>query len=275
MGNQENVIQKNNDLRMKLTPANEEYYSNMLVYGRTKVFFYPEKEMEALFLEILIDMLSAQDNGESGEDFFGKEPKSAIDELLRELPPIQLKERLSYIWLVFGISSFFSLFNSLNQKEPSINIITLLINAGLSFIGVYLVFKWLNYTIYKEKSMSKKKEFIVLWGISSLLLVGFVGSLILGNHMIRIMVSPWLALFLVWGSVIGYLIYIVWEKEKEHVGWWLMLVLLSVISTLNKLPELSSFFESSLGKGLSVGIIVMGLILINIYQVKLVKHKDI
>ena len=56
----EQLIEKNNQLREQLSPANKAYYENLLLYLRTKSLSKNDQQVETLLLEILQDMLEAQ-----------------------------------------------------------------------------------------------------------------------------------------------------------------------------------------------------------------------
>lgn len=74
MTKEEKLIEKNNELREQLTPENKEYYEKVLIYLRTKSLFHDELEIENILIELLQDILEAQKNNESAEDYFGKNP---------------------------------------------------------------------------------------------------------------------------------------------------------------------------------------------------------
>lgn len=79
----EPLSEKNNQLREKLTRENRKYYENLLLYLRIKG--KDELVTEAVLLEILQDMLEAQANGRSAQQYFGADPKVAADELVTEI----------------------------------------------------------------------------------------------------------------------------------------------------------------------------------------------
>ena len=82
----EQLIEKNNQLREQLNPANKAYYENLLLYLRTKSLSKNDHQVETLLLEILQDMLEAQANGVSSEDYFGKSPQTYANDLIKVLP---------------------------------------------------------------------------------------------------------------------------------------------------------------------------------------------
>lgn len=80
------LIQINTTLQESLTKENEKYYGNLLVYVRGMALFRDEKKSEELLLEVLQDMLDAQDQGVSAEEYFGENPKKMLMKLLSNCP---------------------------------------------------------------------------------------------------------------------------------------------------------------------------------------------
>lgn len=157
------MIEENNQLREKLTDNNKEYYEKLLLYIRSAGLFYDDYEVESLLLQILQDIISAQNHGQSAEEFFGKNPQAAADELIHNLGKASKKEILKLVGLVFIISSFFSLLSALTTGDKGINILVLILNGILSFLVVGIVFFILHKGIYK-KSLQKNLLIFCLYG---------------------------------------------------------------------------------------------------------------
>ena len=88
-GNDMNIkkmITQNNQLREKLTNENKVYYENLLLYLRFEGIIRDEEKIEAFLLEVLQDILLAQQDGISAKSYFGKEPKVIADDFLVTLP---------------------------------------------------------------------------------------------------------------------------------------------------------------------------------------------
>ncbi|MGX4685641.1 hypothetical protein JNUCC83_01890 [Vagococcus sp. JNUCC 83] len=156
----EKMIDKNNELRDMLTSESKDYYEKILLYTRFKGLFGDDEVIETALLNILYDILDAQQSGISAEDYFGEEPKDYLDELFKEMPRVPLSKKLSVFYMVFGISSGFSLFSTLTQKNPSINILTILLNGILSMLLVFSVFKYLEKMTFKLSRQSKVVEYL-------------------------------------------------------------------------------------------------------------------
>lgn len=111
------LIKENANLQKQLQGANKKYYEDLLVYVRLNSMAKNERQTEEMLLGILQDILEAQQNGMSAQDYFGKDPQPIADELLKQLPndakqmvKISLLAVLAYFAVVFIGSYFVSLF---------------------------------------------------------------------------------------------------------------------------------------------------------------------
>src|SRR5699024_7312494 len=86
MGIEDNLIKQNNQLREQLTGENEKYYSDLLLYMRLNSFMKDQAAIESNLLEILQDIIDAQREGMTAEQYFGKNPNVLADELLHQVP---------------------------------------------------------------------------------------------------------------------------------------------------------------------------------------------
>ena len=80
------MIQQNNELREQLNTENKAYYEEILIYMRLRNWLKDEESIESKLLEILQDIISAQEDGMSAKEYFGQEPKEIADEILSNVP---------------------------------------------------------------------------------------------------------------------------------------------------------------------------------------------
>ncbi|MDR3157387.1 MAG: hypothetical protein LBT69_05700 [Lactobacillales bacterium] len=162
------LIEQNNQLREQLTPENNTYYEEMLIYIRTGSFFRDEKESESILLEILQDILLAQKNGESATDYFGKNPKEIADEILVTLTPKKLsKENIALFFEILGITGFYVFVFS--TKGP-FNLLEVLVNTLITIFVIALIFRLIHQTSFKKRSFIQKNLPAILIFISLVLL---------------------------------------------------------------------------------------------------------
>ncbi|MFK4996838.1 DUF1129 family protein [Bacillus sp. N9] len=83
--NAKKLIEENNRKRELLTPANEAYYSDMLIYIRLQLTL-SERQSEEVLMEMLDHLLDGQQDGKTAKDIFGHDPKAYADEIIEQLP---------------------------------------------------------------------------------------------------------------------------------------------------------------------------------------------
>lgn len=167
------LIKKNNELRENLSAENKEYYENLLLYIRTSGLFYDEYEVETLLIQILQDIISAQESGTSAIDFFGKSPQEAADELVSNLGHESKIQILKYAGILFCISVFFPIFDMLGT-DKGINPIVIVLDGLVSFIALKVILIVLHKGIYTKFIKNKIISFILLWIFFALIIGLFV-----------------------------------------------------------------------------------------------------
>lgn len=79
------LIEINNRKRSELTPENEKYYSDFLIYIRLQLFL-SEQQSEEVLMEILDHLIEGQNDGKTAKLIFGNNPKEFADEIIRQIP---------------------------------------------------------------------------------------------------------------------------------------------------------------------------------------------
>lgn len=259
MTEEEQLIEKNNELREQLSSENKEYYEKILIYIRTKYIFTNELDSEEVLLELLYDILEAQKNHETASDYFGDNPQLILDELLKEIPTVSFKKKLKLVGIVFLISSGFALFSTLTKPVPSINLLTLLFNGLISLLFVDIIFRLINHYTFKP-NQKKIKEYSAAFIISFC----FIGLTFLSNYFgdiaLSISVSHTFSLSLVWLTLIIISIWVVIKKKKEFYYIIPSLAILAIIPTLQYLPVTKGLFYSTSSK-----VILIIIMLVSVY----------
>lgn len=143
-----NLIDQNTELRKQLNDKNEQFYDDFLVYVRLRSFSKNEQQTEIMLINILQDILEAQQNGVSAQEYFGNEPKQIADELIKEIPndwknvvKLSIMTILAYLTVVFGLDYSMAIFhqNSLQTIDLGRYLICSLIAGGSVFLILWLI----------------------------------------------------------------------------------------------------------------------------------------
>lgn len=169
------LISTNNELRKKLNPANEEYYSKLLIYVRTSGLLYDDYEVESSLLEILQDIIEAQDNGLAADEYFGSTPDITANQLIANFTKISFWQRFKFFGTLFGISIIWTALFQLTSHDHQFNIIPYILNGIFLTAFIYGVFWFIHQTTYWKISINKITKFLFSWIISMLVIAIFAG----------------------------------------------------------------------------------------------------
>ncbi|MBD7907692.1 DUF1129 family protein [Sporosarcina gallistercoris] len=178
------LIQENNEKREQLTEENERYYSNMLVYIRSK-FLLSERATEELLMEMLEHLLEGQQDGKSAEEIYGRDPKAYADELIAQMPKEKKKNQLLFGiqltvgvlgWMVIArgaILGIMSFFQPVDERLYVVSTIALLAAVLLiTAVGVLLLINMVNKTAFEEKKSTWK--FAIGGGMTGVMVFGLL-----------------------------------------------------------------------------------------------------
>ena len=164
------LIEENNRKREQLSPQNDKYYSDMLIYIRLQLSL-SEQQSEEVLMEMLDHLLDGQHEGKSAQDIFGDDPKRYADEIILNLPKEQKREVIPFIlrividlvsWMLMirgVVILVISQFNIGNVSTSVYLFPTLFIFAfilGSITFGVWYIFRIIKQSLFKEKANEKK-----------------------------------------------------------------------------------------------------------------------
>ena len=164
------LIEENNRKREQLTPENEKYYSDMLIYIRLQLSL-SEQQSEEVLMEMLDHLLDGQHEGKSARDIFGADPKGYADEIIQNLPKEQKREVIPFIlgivlnlvsWMLMIRGVVILVISQFNNGDVGSSVYlypTLLIFAvilGFIAFGVWYIFRIIKQSLFNEKANEKK-----------------------------------------------------------------------------------------------------------------------
>lgn len=165
--NVKELIKENNDKRKKLTPENEKFYTDLMLYIRTKLTV-SEKQAEEVLMEMLDHLLEAQRDGKTARQVFGENPKSFADEIIEQLPHEEKRDMVKFVaqisftligWFLVTRGLVMVLFESFTDTSKTVYIIPTLIVLGLIALtvtlAVKLIFSLIHRSLFNEQSSDK------------------------------------------------------------------------------------------------------------------------
>ena len=173
------LAKQNNNKRKSLTPENQEYYENMLVFIRMNAL-KNERATEEVLMEMLDHLLEAQKEGKNAEDVFGKSPKELAEEIIDTLPKESFKVTFDFI-LEIGFTLFGwylvigGIIPLMSQENQTIHLGTVVLTSILLIASVvallFFIFGVLKKTAFEDKGKKNK----VNWLLGVLFVLFFVG----------------------------------------------------------------------------------------------------
>ncbi|MGM0215974.1 hypothetical protein [Enterococcus sp. AZ109] len=203
----------NAELQKELTVDNEQFYVNLLIYVRAKTMIRDHEKAEELLLEILQDILEAQEQGISAEEYFGKNPKQIADEMIANLPinvwdavKLGLVAITSYLVVTF--------FPTMVFPDKAIDLGKLLIGGLAATVFAILAMKLLGYSAYRYQSKFWR---LVPYLFVAVGLIGCIALLDFISTPLTISISPTIGILLIllMSAIVAGLFY----KEKDKDLW--------------------------------------------------------
>jgi uncharacterized membrane-anchored protein len=167
MMNAKKLIEENNQKRELLTPENEAYYSDLLIYIRLK-FTLSEQQSEEVLMEMLDHLLDGQKTGKTAKDIFGDDPRGFADEIIEHLPKEAKRALIPFLggiignivgWLLIIRGVLFLVLSQFTELKTSVYLISVLamsvVIAGFVIFTVVYILRIVERSLFKEKRSTR------------------------------------------------------------------------------------------------------------------------
>lgn len=152
------MIGETKRLRQQMTPENEAYFGEMVLYFRSGASSLSEAKGEEILLDLARQIVKNQAKGVTAAERFGADPKAYCAELAEDVQtrkPRTLKDKIKYytmipwvaltwVFFIYMITGFFSKWFGGELEYTRISSSSLLIIAGLSIVLIELVTRFLG-----------------------------------------------------------------------------------------------------------------------------------
>lgn len=253
--NSDNLIKANNLLRKKLTSENQKYYEDLLTYIRGKSTFNREKDVEQLLLEILHDLIDAQNNGQNAEDYFGKNPQTLADEILQTLPKSFFETFKLACYILIG---YVLLFATPNIVLPTSNLDfgKLIILGTISFVFSLVVLWLIGQETYQKTKLIKLASYV----LGTITFAGIVIGSVFLKTPLAISLPGWYGI----GTILVLLTIttMIYTAERKRLPFLIIVYIFIVIDSLlgigTRIPGLSVFLNQPIPKSTALWVLVIG-----------------
>ncbi|WP_236945286.1 DUF1129 domain-containing protein [Lactiplantibacillus plantarum] len=249
------MIKANNLLRKKLTSENQKYYEDLLTYIRGKSTFNREKDVEQLLLEILHDLIDAQNNGQNAEDYFGKNPQTLADEILQTLPKSFFETFKLACYILIG---YVLLFATPNIVLPTSNLDfgKLIILGTISFVFSLVVLWLIGQETYQKNKLIKLASYV----LGTITFAGIVIGSVFLKTPLAISLPGWYGI----GTILVLLTIttMIYTAERKRLPFLIIVYIFIVIDSLlgigTRIPGLSVFLNQPIPKSTALWVLVIG-----------------
>ena len=253
--NSDNLIKANNLLRKKLTSENQKYYEDLLTYIRGKSTFNREKDVEQLLLEILHDLIDAQNNGQNAEDYFGKNPQTLADEILQTLPKSFFETFKLACYILIG---YVLLFATPNIVLPTSNLDfgKLIILGTISFVFSLVVLWLIGQETYQKNKLIKLASYV----LGTITFAGIVIGSVFLKTPLAISLPGWYGI----GTILVLLTIttMIYTAERKRLPFLIIVYIFIVIDSLlgigTRIPGLSVFLNQPIPKSTALWVLLIG-----------------
>ncbi|MCZ8533943.1 DUF1129 family protein [Psychrobacillus psychrodurans] len=179
------LIEQNNQKRALLTEGNEKYYTNLLLYIRTKLTL-SEQQSEEVLMEMLDHLIEGQQEGKTAKEIFGNDPKGYADEIVSQLPRENKRNSLIFMGeIAVNIIGWFLIMRSIiipiigGKASEKVYVISSLLLIILIMImtafGVKMIFGLISQSSFDDKATDKKMMFKAgLYGAGGFLVIAII-----------------------------------------------------------------------------------------------------
>ncbi|MBC6003664.1 hypothetical protein H8891_07605 [Paeniclostridium sp. NSJ-45] len=267
MGNAKELIELNNTYREQLNEENKEFYDDILVYIRAKSFFKDERQVEESLLEILTDIIEAQNQEVKASDYFGKNPKEISDEILKNTNKMSFKDMIKLILSTMGLYTLVTVLPKLINPSEGLDLGKFFIGLVITFLFVEFIINFVGNTVYSNKSKKFTFTIVALFCIYICLIISMKQFL---PTMLEIKLTGVVGITII--SILGVVGIIYGLKEKLFYSFLPIILVACTLGILNRLEFTKFLINEEPGKTISILAMVIAFVLM--YLITYLQTRD-
>lgn len=267
MRNAKELIELNNTYREQLNEENEKFYDDILVYIRAKSFFKDERQVEESLLEILTDIIEAQNQEVKASDYFGKNPKEISDEILKNTNKMSFKDMIKLILSTMGLYTLVTVLPKLINPSEGLDLGKFFIGLVITFLFAEFIINFVGNTVYSNKSKKFTFTIVALFCIYICLIISMKQFL---PTMFEIKLTGAVGITII--SILGVVGIIYGLKEKLFYSFLPIILVACTLGILNRLEFTKFLINEEPGKTISILAMVIAFVLM--YLITYLQTRD-
>ncbi|KRL08174.1 hypothetical protein [Liquorilactobacillus hordei] len=262
------IRNKLNELEKELKGTNATFFEDLRGYLITSSLFYEELDVTEQTYNVCVDLIEAQENGQTAQEYFGKDSRKLADSMIKNFKHASYREVIELILLPVGIYWAITFISNFATKGAlKINILEYLLIALLSVGMIVIVFEAVHKSIYLSENNLLRKSKVIQFIIGTIFFSCIIGTFVA----ISVFTPPvWIVKFLYPSDVILMLtiiaIFLGWiiiGKKRELYSITPFIILMAAVGIAQRIPAVLTIVGANNIKFLAVGAAIIGF-LINI-----------
>ncbi|MFT8557830.1 hypothetical protein [Liquorilactobacillus hordei] len=262
------IRNKLNELEKELKGTNATFFEDLRGYLITSSLFYEELDVTEQTYNVCVDLIEAQENGQTAQEYFGKDSRKLADSMIKNFKHASYREVIELILLPVGIYWAITFISNFATKGAlKINILEYLLIALLSVGMIVIVFEAVHKSIYLSENNLLRKSKVIQFIIGTIFFSCIIGTFVA----ISVFTPPiWIVKFLYPSDVILMLtiiaIFLGWiiiGKKRELYSITPFIILMAAVGIAQRIPAVLTIVGANNIKFLAVGAAIIGF-LVNI-----------
>ncbi|KRM95484.1 hypothetical protein FC19_GL001798 [Liquorilactobacillus aquaticus DSM 21051] len=259
----EKLRDETNELKKQLEGSNAKFFDDLRSYLLTSGIFYDEEDVTEQIYNVCLDLIEAQENGQTAEEYFGKDSRKLANSMIKNFKKAGFKEMvditlipIGIFWLITFLSDF------AHPGALKINVIEYLLMAGLSIALTCIIFSLVHKSIYLSENNILRKSKVVGYIVGTVFFASFV--------LLFLAISSWTPDFLTIKIVYPYdtililalaVIFTFWIVSSKQIYLYPItpfIFLIALVGIIQRIPVMVDIIGAGNIKYLSVGAAVIG-----------------
>ncbi|MFT8950589.1 MAG: hypothetical protein ABGA11_09485 [Liquorilactobacillus hordei] len=262
------IRNKLNELEKELKGTNATFFEDLRGYLITSSLFYEELDVTEQTYNVCVDLIEAQENGQTAQEYFGKDSRKLADSMIKNFKHASYREVIELILLPVGIYWAITFISNFATKGAlKINILEYLLIALLSVGMIVIIFEAVHKSIYLSENNLLRKSKVIQFIIGTIFFSCIIGTFVA----ISVFTPPvWIVKFLYPSDVILMLTiiaillgWIIIGKKRELYSITPFIILMAAVGIAQRIPAVLTIVGANNIKFLAVGAAIIGF-LVNI-----------
>ncbi|WP_311407839.1 DUF1129 family protein [Liquorilactobacillus uvarum] len=259
----EKLRDETNELKKQLEESNAKFFDDLRSYLITSGIFYDEEDVTEQIYNVCLDLIEAQGNGQTAEEYFGKDSRKLANSMIKNFKHAGLREMFNITLIPIGIFWLITFMSDFaNSGALKINVLEYLLMAGLSVALTCIVFSLVHKSIYLSENNILRKSKIAGFIAGTVFFASFI--------LLFLSISLWTPNFLTIKIAYPYdtililalaFVFIAWIISSKQVYLYPItpfIILIALVGIIQRIPAIVNAIGTDNFKYLSIGAVIIG-----------------